>query len=89
MQTIRPARGYLFCKPEEAIKKTASGILLSENSAEKPKIAEVINIGADVKDVKQKDNIVYKSYATSEVKIDGEEYFLIAQDDVLGFIVDY
>lgn len=87
MQTIRPANKYLFCKPEEATATTKSGIILAEAAVEKPKTAVVINVGAEVKGYSAKDKIVYKPYATTEFKLDGDEYFLIADEDVLGTVV--
>ncbi len=87
MQTIKPTTGILFCKPEEAEQVTNSGFLLAKAS-ERPLIAEVINVGTDVKGINSKDRIVYKAYATSEIKLDGVEYFLISAEDVLGTVID-
>lgn len=87
MQTVRPANTQLFCRPLEAAKQTASGFLLPDNSVEKPKMAEVINVGAGVSQFKSKDTIIYKSYATTDIKLNGEEFFLVAEDDVLGVVV--
>lgn len=88
MQTIKPASKQLFCKPTEAQKVTSSGFYIADKSAEKPQTAEVINVGSSVGDFKQKDTIVYKPYATTEVKLNGVAYFLIDKDDVLGTVVD-
>lgn len=88
MQTIRPAAKQLFCKPDEAVTTTKSGFLLAEGAAEKPKTGSVINIGNEVKGFRPDDRIVYKAYAATEIKLDGEEYFLIAEEDVLGAIYD-
>ena len=88
MQTIRPAKNQLFCQPDEAEKKTASGLLLTDNAAEAPKTAKVINVGDGVQYFSSKDTIVYKSYSTTDVKLDGKDYFLIAEDDVLGTVVE-
>lgn len=86
MQTIKPADGKIFAKPLEKVTKTKSGILLDERAAEKPAMGEVINSGS--KDYQSKDVIVYKEYTTTELKLDGEEYFLIDQSDVLGKVVE-
>ena len=87
MQTIRPAKNQLFCKQHDAEQKTASGLLLTGSATEAPKIAEVVNVGRDVTQFSQHDNIVYKSYSTTDIKLDGNDYFLIAEDDVLGTVV--
>lgn len=88
MQTINPAPKQLFCRPDEAVTKTQSGIILSENAAEKPKTAEVINIGRDVSNYHSGDRIVYKSYSTTEIKLNNEDFILVAEDDVLGTVLD-
>lgn len=88
MQTVKPASNQLFCKPDEAITKTASGILLEKKSAEKPRTAKVINVGDGVKGYQPNDTIIYKSYSTSEIKLNGNEFFLVEDRDVLGTIVE-
>ena len=87
MLTIKPSNNQLFCKPETPESKTNSGFLLLEKSKERPQTAKVINVGAGVEDFSSKDTIVYKPYATTEIKLEGEDYFLIAQEDVLGTVV--
>lgn len=87
MHTVKPAPTQLFCKPDEAEQQTKSGILLSA-ALDKPKTAKVINIGDTVSGFHPKDTIVYKSYATTELKLNGDDYFLISQDDVLGTVVE-
>lgn len=88
MKTVKPASKQLFCKPQEAVTKTKSGFFIPEKNAEKPKVAEVINVGSGVKEFKQKDLVIYKSYSTNDIKLDGEEYFLVNEADVLGAIVE-
>lgn len=88
MQTVKPAAKQLFCRPNEAEEITKSGFYLQKGSLEKPQTAEVINVGSDVKGFKQKDTIVYKPYATTDLKVDGKQYFLIAEEDVLGTMVE-
>jgi len=88
MQTIKPASNQLFCKPDEVETMTKSGFFIEAKSAEKPQTANVINVGSEVKGFAQEDRIVYKPYATVDVKLDGVKYFLIDQSDVLGTVVD-
>lgn len=88
MQTIKPGKTLLFCKPLEAETQTKSGIFLTEKAAEKPKTAEVINVGSEVKEYQSKDRIIYKSYSTEELKLEGKDYFLVDVSDVLGKVVD-
>ncbi len=88
MQTIKPNGSYIFAKPSERETKTQSGILLTDNSADQPKTAEVINVGPNVKTVKAKDTIVYKVYTTSDIKLNGQEFIIVAEEDVLGEVID-
>lgn len=83
MQTIEPAPGYLLAKPSKKETQTASGFLLSERSAEAPKLAEVVAIGPDVT-YKVGDNVIYKPYAMTEIKLEGVEHYLIENVDVIG-----
>jgi len=87
MQTIKPASKHLFCKPQESIRQTQSGLLLA-GAAQKPQMADVINVGSEVKDYKSKDVIIYKPYSITDIKLEGKEYFLVAEEDVLGSVVE-
>lgn len=83
---LQPLADYLVAQAEEPERKTASGLLLPENAAEKPKAAKVLAVGKDVKQVKAGDSIIYKSYSTTEVKLDGTEYILVKEEDVLATV---
>lgn len=88
MQTIKPARRFIFAKPVKEDAQTKSGILLPQNSVDKPYLAEVINTGEDVEWLRAEDQIVYKPYTATEIKLDQEDYILIDAEDVLGVIKD-
>jgi len=83
---IQPLADYVVAVGEEAQTKTASGLYLPGNTAEKPKVAKIIAAGKDVKQVKAGDRILYKSYSPTEVKVDGEEYLLVKEEDILATI---
>lgn len=85
MKTIKPNLNQLFCKPSEKERKTVSGILLTEDTAYKPRTAEVINSGH--KDFEKDDEIIYKTYAATEFKLDGVDYLMIDAADVLGTVL--
>ncbi len=88
MQTIKPSKNNLFCKPDQAEDViTESGFYIDKKHVDKPQTAQVINVGTEVKGFKSKDTIVYRPYATTEVKLDNETYFLIGEDDVLGTLI--
>ncbi|HSX29912.1 MAG TPA: co-chaperone GroES [Candidatus Saccharimonadales bacterium] len=81
---IQPLADYVVAEPEEAPTKTASGLYLPEKSAEKPKIAKVVVVGPAVRDVKAGARILYKSYSPTEVKVDGKDYLLVKEEDILA-----
>jgi chaperonin GroES len=81
---IHPLGDYVVAEPEEAPTKTASGLYLPEKSTEKPKVAKVVAVGKEAKQVKLGDRILYKSYSPTEVKVDGKEYLLVKEEDVLA-----
>lgn len=83
---ITPLADRIVAVREEAKTQTASGIYLPDSSKEKPVIAEVKAVGGDVKNVKVSDKIIYKEYSTTELKIDGVEYLIVKEEDVLATV---
>ncbi len=83
---LQPLADYVLAEQEEAATKTASGLYLPEKAAEKPKLAKVLSVGKDVKEIKPGTKIVYKGYSTNEVKLDGKDYILIKEEDVLATV---
>lgn len=83
---LQPLGDYVVAKSEEAKTKTASGIYLPDNAQEKPKTAKVVAVGPAATQIKVGDRIVYKSYSTTDVKIEDEEYILVKQEDVLATV---
>lgn len=92
---LQPLSDWVVAEQEDAVTKTASGIYLPEKAAEKPKVAKVLatgpgKVGDDnervAMTVKVGDKVVYKSYSTTEVKIDGKEYILVREEDILAIV---
>lgn len=83
---IRPLGERIVATREEAAAKTASGLYLPDNAKEKSQIAKVAAIGAAVKEVKAGDRIIVREYSTTEVKVDGTEYLIVKEEDVLATI---
>lgn len=81
------------CEAEET---TKSGIILAGSAQEKPQEAEVVAVGpggtVDGKEVtmqvKEGDKVIYSKYAGNEVKLDGEEYIIVKQNDILAVVTD-
>lgn len=92
---VRPLGEKMLIKRIEAQGKTAGGIVLPDTAKEKPKEGKVIAIG-DGKllkngerakfQVKKGERVLFSSYGGTEVKIDGEEYLLMSEDDILAII---
>lgn len=83
---IKPLADRVVAVREVAQTKTASGLYLPDNAKEKPVVATVEAVGPDVKGIKKGDKILYKEYSTTEIKIDGSEYLIVNEEDILGTI---
>ena len=93
--SIRPLGDRVLVKRVEAEEKTAGGILLPDSAQEKPKEGKVISLGEGKQledgsrttfSVKKNDRVLFTSYAGTDVKIDGQEYLIMREDDILGVI---
>ncbi|MBI2318678.1 MAG: co-chaperone GroES [Betaproteobacteria bacterium] len=92
---IRPLHDRVVVKRIEEERKTAGGIVIPENAAEKPDQGEVIAIGTgkileDGKirplDVKVGDRVLFGKYSGSTVKMEGTEYLVMREDDIMGVV---
>ena len=83
---IKPLADRVVATREEAATKTASGLYLPDNAKEKPVLAVVRAVGPEVSTLKVGDKIVYKEYSTTELKIDGVEYLIVKEEDVLATV---
>jgi chaperonin GroES len=83
---IQPLADYVVAQAEKAETKTASGLYLPDKAQEKPKTAKVVAAGPNAKQIKVGDRILYKSYSTTDVKLNGEDYILVKEEDVLATV---
>lgn len=83
---INPLGNRIVAYREAAANKTASGLYIPDSAKEKPVIAKIEAVGPEVKNLKKGQKIVYKEYATTELKIDGKEYLIIKEEDILATI---
>lgn len=91
---IRPLFDRVVIKSCEVEETTKSGLILTGNAKEKPQMAEVIAVGpggvVDGKNVTMSvnvgDKVIYSKYAGNEVKLDGEEYIIVRQSDILAVV---
>lgn len=83
---INPLDDRIVAQQLEAQTKTASGLFLPDSAQEKPKVAKVVAVGANVKNVKVGDQIIYKEYSATDVKVDGQKYLIVKEEDVLATV---
>lgn len=92
---VRPLQDRVLIKRLEEESKTASGLIIPDNNKEKPAQGEVISVGSGYRlddgsvralDVKEGDKILFGKYAGTEVKLEGNEYLIMKEDDILGIL---
>jgi chaperonin GroES len=95
MAKLRPLGDKILVKRVEAETKTKSGIVLPDSAKEKPKRGKVVALGDGRRldngekapfSVKKGDEVIFTSYAGTEVKIDGEELMIMTEDDILAVV---
>ena len=93
---LAPLGDRVVLKQLEAEETTKSGIVLPGNAQEKPQQAEIIAVGpggiVDGKEGEMQvavgDKVIYSKYAGTEVKLDGEEFIVVRQNDIVAKVVD-
>ena len=87
---LQPLADRVVIKMVEAEETTKSGIILTGSAKEKPQIAEVIAVGPGRKDnkmqVKAGDKVITSKFSGTEVKIEGEEYIIVKENDILAIV---
>jgi len=87
---IKPLADRVVVQPQEAETKTASGLYIPDTAKEKPQRGNIVAVGSGKKDepmeLKEGDMVLYGKYAGTEINIDGEEYLIMRQSDVLAII---
>jgi len=87
---IQPLGNRVLVKPSAAEKKTASGIIIPDTAKEKPLKGQVIAIGKGIDDkgltVKVNDTVIYGKFVGTEVNLEGTDYLIIEETDILAII---
>ena len=91
---IKPLADRVVIKMLEAEETTKSGIILTSKAQEKPQVAEIVAVGpggvVDGKEVKMEvkvgDQVIFSKYSGTEVKMDGTEYIIVKQNDILAIV---
>jgi chaperonin GroES len=88
--SIKPLADRVLVKPAAAEEKTVGGIIIPDSAKEKPLKGEVIAVGKGTKDeemvLKGGDQVLYGKYAGTEIELDGEQFLIMRQSDVLAII---
>lgn len=83
---IKPLADRVVAVREKAPTQTASGIYLPESASEKPTMATVVAVGRDVEEVAIDDSIVYTDFNATELTVEGSEYLVVKEADVLATV---
>ncbi len=94
MTKVKPLGDRVLVKPQPAEEKTASGLYIPDTAKEKPQRGTVIAVGPGrIEDgkhiemsVKEGDVVIFGKYAGSEIVLDGEEYLIMRESDILGIL---
>ncbi|MBI1764271.1 MAG: co-chaperone GroES [Acidobacteria bacterium] len=95
MATIRPLNDRIIARRVEDQEQMRGGLYIPDTAKEKPQEGEVIAVGNGkilnngervAMDIKVGDKVLFGKYSGTEVKLDGEEYLILREDDVLGVI---
>ncbi|MHB8483487.1 MAG: co-chaperone GroES [Nitrospiria bacterium] len=81
---FKPLKDKVFVSYSEELEKTAGGLYIPEAAKEKPQKGKIEGIGAEVKSVKVGDQILFDKYSGSKINIDGVEYLILKEEDILG-----
>ena len=87
---IKPLADRVVVQPQEAETKTASGLFIPDTAKEKPQRGKVVAVGSGKKDepmeLKEGEIVLYGKYAGTEINVDGTDYLIMRQSDVLAVI---
>jgi chaperonin GroES len=83
---LQPLADRIVAKPLEAETKTAAGILLTEQAKDKTRVAQVVAVGKETKEVKVGDKILHAEYGPDGFKHGTDDYLILKEEDVLAVI---
>lgn len=88
--TIKPLADRVIVEPAAAEEKTAFGIIIPDTAKEKPQRGHVVAVGTGKKDepmtVKKGDVVLYGKYAGTEINLEGEDYLIMRESDILAIL---
>jgi len=81
---FKPLRDRVFVSYTEEAERTAGGIYIPEAAKEKPQKGKIEAVGSEVKNLKVGDLILFDKYSGSKINIDGTDYLIVKEEDILG-----
>lgn len=93
--TVKPLHDRVLVRRIEEENKTAGGIIIPDNSKEKPAQGEIVSVGTGYTnqdgsrrdlEVKAGDKVLFGKYSGSEVKVEGQDYLIMKEDEILGIL---
>ncbi len=96
MTMIKPLSDRVVVKAEEAEEKTSSGLYIPDSAKEKPQRGTVVSVGPGRVEngtkiemsVKEGDTVLYGKYSGTEITLDGDEYLIMRESDILGIVTE-
>ena len=87
---IKPLADRVLVQPLEAETKTASGIIIPDSAKEKPQKGNIVAVGPGTKEnpvtVKVGDSVLYGKYSGTELKLEGNDYLIMRENDILAIV---
>ncbi|MEO5356645.1 MAG: co-chaperone GroES [Nitrospirae bacterium YQR-1] len=83
---FKPLKERVFVSYKDELEKTAGGLYVPDTAREKPQRGKVEAVGSEAKEVKVGDEVLFDKYSGSKVQIDGKDYLIIKEEDILGII---
>ena len=83
---IKPIGNRIVVKTAKAEEKTASGIIIPDTAKEKPQQGTVVAVSDEIKSIKIDNTVLYGRFAGTEVSVQGEEYLILDEGDVLAIV---
>ncbi len=87
---VKPLSDRVLIQPNPAEEKTAGGLFIPDTAKEKPLAGKVVAVGPGTEEVKMEvkagDTVLYGKYAGTEIQIEGEDYIIMRQNDILAII---
>lgn len=84
---FKPLKDRVFVSYAEELEKTLGGLYIPDAAKEKPQKGNVEEVGEDVKSLKKGDSILFDKYSGSKIAIDGKDFLILKEEDVLGIFI--